>query len=272
MGIKSIVLLSPSLTSLPSLLTVHSSQFTVASLAARFILHPIVSQPILVRILQIQINDTRMATTTNNNNNSSNNNSWPPLTLTLDTDSLLAECENLEVAGNRDVSLTVLQMACLLFLQDWNAARHLWRRNREDPVTHAILQPWWKVGAAGQEGRVPAVWQALRELETACVGGSGGGTGTGTGTSDLCWTAYVKEIGASYRQTLAQGLQLLRLVGDTKQQQQLPSYAVAVLGFSNEAELVQYLGQLEKEQQAVASSTSSIRTDHVAFLESRMDI
>jgi hypothetical protein len=197
--------------------------------------------------------------------NNSNNNAWPPVTLTLDTELLLAECENLEVAGvHADVSLAVLQMACLLYLQDWNAARHLWRRCRDHPVAYSALQPWWKVGAAALAGHVPAVWQALRELGDS-VQVQADGTGNANNTS--CWSVYVAEIGAEYRQTLTVTLQLLQ------QQHKLPSHAVAVLGFSNETELRQYLEQQQQLQlQQQQHLSTNIRTDHVAFLESRMDL
>jgi hypothetical protein len=197
------------------------------------------------------------------NNNS--NNAWPPVTLTLDTEWLLAECETLEVDRGLELqgahaSLAVLQMACLLYLQDWNGARHLWRRSRDNPTAFAALQPWWKVGAAALAGHVPAVWQALRELADSPAVKE---------ETNTPWSVYVTEIGAAYRHTLTDRLQLLQQV----QEQKLPSHAVAVLGFSNETELRQYLEQQQhiQEQQQQHLSTN-IRTDHVAFLESRMDL
>jgi hypothetical protein len=193
---------------------------------------------------------------------------WPPVTLTLDTELLLAECENLEVNGgliwqDADASLAVLQMACLLYSQDWNAARHLWRRCRDHPVACAALEPWYKVAAAALAGHVPAMWQALRELNArvAVVQQDG----NANANANAPWSVYVAEIGAAYRQTLTVRLQLLQ------QQQKLPSHAVAVLGFSNETELRQYLEDFEQQQQQQQRSTN-IRTDHVAFLESRMDL
>jgi hypothetical protein len=198
--------------------------------------------------------------------NSNSNNAWPPVTLTLDTEWLLAECETLEVdRGGLELqgahaSLAVLQMACLLYLQDWNAARHLWRRCRDDPNAFAALQPWWKVGAAALAGHVPAVWQALRELADSPAVKEDPNTP---------WNVYVTEIGAAYRHTLTDRLQLLQQV----QEQKLPSHAVAVLGFSNETELRQYLEQEQQLQlQQQQHLSMNIRTDHVAFLESRMDL
>lgn len=192
------------------------------------------------------------------------NNAWPPVSLTHDTEWLLAECENLEVNAGLELqgahaSLAVLQMACLLYLQDWNAARHLWRRCRDNPVAFATLQPWWKVGAAALAGHVPAVWQALRELaDSSAV----------KDDANTPWTVYVTEIGAAYRHMLTDRLQLLQQI-----QQKLPSHAVAVLGFSNETELRQYLEQQQQLQwQQQRHHFTNIRTDHVAFLESRMDL
>jgi hypothetical protein len=207
-----------------------------------------------------------MTSNSNNSNSTMQMASWPPVTLTLDTELLLAECENLEVAGglllqDSDVSFAVLQMAYLLYQQDWNAARHLWRRCRDNPVAFAALQPWWKVGAAALAGHCLGVWQALRELADAMA--------VQEDTHEH-WTTYVTEIGAEYRHTLTQGMHLLQQV---QQQQKLPSHAVAVLGFSNETELRQYLEQQQQHQlQQQEQSFTSIRTDHVAFLESRMDL
>jgi hypothetical protein len=191
------------------------------------------------------------------------NNAWPPVTLTIDTEYILAECETLEVDRGLELqgahaSLAVLQMACLLYIQDWNGARHLWRRCRDNQTAHAALQPWWKVGAAALAGHVPAFWQALRELaDSPAV----------KDDKQTPWSVYVTEIGAAYRHTLTDRLQLLQ------QTEKLPSHAVAVLGFSNETELRQYLEQQQTllHQQKEHLSTN-IRTDHVAFLESRMDL
>jgi hypothetical protein len=89
------------------------------------------------------------------------------------------------------------------------------------------------VEGGATRGTRAGVWQALRELaESPAV----------KEDPNTPWSVYVTEIGAAYRHTLTDRLQLLQQV------QKLPSHAVAVLGFSNETELRQYLEQQQHLQ------------------------
>jgi len=193
---------------------------------------------------------------------------WPPATLTpAICPQVIAACESLSAAGgggNTNVdavfTLVVVHMAALLTDQDFVEARHLWRRNRDDVAVAAVLQPWWKVGAAALAGNVTGFWQALQELATAVVA-----------TQQPHQQQYCQAIGDAYRRKLVVGLQLLN------HQSKLPAYATAALGFTSEAELQQYLQPAAVTTSAAPSSSATtappaIRTDLVAFLETRMKI
>lgn len=182
---------------------------------------------------------------------------WPPLTLTTKLAETIAICENISVSsGVTSGDVHVLHMAALLFDQDWIEARHLWRRIRDDTATASVVLPWWNVGAAAVSGNVAGVWQALQELHVVVA----------------AWPdadrlgAYVNEIGQTYRFNLAMKL---KLVGKST----LASYAPSALGFSSEAELVSYLETVGQGRGTASSASfSPVRTDLVAFLESRLKV
>ena len=103
---------------------------------------------------------------------------WPPSSL-LASNTIAAECEDLQVAGNTDAAVLILHMAALLHEQEWDAAQHLYRRleglqQQQQQQQHSttttasslqlLLDPWYRVAATALQGQWTAVEPALQNV------------------------------------------------------------------------------------------------------------
>mmetsp|Transcript_25805 Transcript_25805/g.36400 ORF Transcript_25805/g.36400 Transcript_25805/m.36400 type:complete len:256 (+) Transcript_25805:162-929(+) len=118
---------------------------------------------------------------------------WPPVSISIDTDSIIDECELMEmsVETSSQPFLAVVEMAALLYNGDLLNARHLWRRcgttsssatttttaattmESTSSTTSAAattndqyLQDWWNVGRHMMEMNINGVWEALHKIAT----------------------------------------------------------------------------------------------------------
>lgn len=104
---------------------------------------------------------------------------WPPSSLAaVNSKWIAAECEDLQVAGNTDAAVVIVHMAALLHAQEWDAARHLYRRlggvqqfnnNSNNYYYYAttlqsLLDPWYRVAATALQGQWTAVEPALQNV------------------------------------------------------------------------------------------------------------
>jgi len=175
--------------------------------------------------------------------------SWPPASLAETYEQVITECEKLEVSGNDDPVTLVVEMAALLVAGDTIAARHLWRRYRENTVIASHLFPWWQVGAAMMEWNIAAIWNGIAQLSQS---------------EKPVYRAYAQEIAQAYRQKIMNGLL-------TNAQTPPPTYYASVMGM-NDQEFVEYWKSQATESTAQPSAdVVASQTQVVAFLESRMN-
>lgn len=160
---------------------------------------------------------------------------WPPATLTLTARGIISHCEDLECCGVVDVAGATVHMAALLYAQDYQGARHLFRR-----MPFPELEAWYRVAAAMLQQDVAAAWQALHGLPAN--------------------HPYVPEIADAMRR------HCLRRWKNAPP----PEYYAGVLGFASVDELHAFWkANNAATADAASSGISESLTQVVSFLESR---
>ncbi|EEC44652.1 COP9 SigNalosome subunit 8 [Phaeodactylum tricornutum CCAP 1055/1] len=173
--------------------------------------------------------------------------SFPPKSVAKNSAEIVNECEYLEVIGKGDHSVLVVEMAALMVEGDLVAARHLWRRYRDDSIRATALEPWWSVAQCMMEWDVASSWVALQVISDG---------------SDSLFSTYANEIVQAYRTRLAP-LSLLKSIDVTSK---VSSFAV-LLNMTEE-DCVQFLNsRKDTHLSSDVFQDMEIYTRIVAFLE-----